>query len=66
MVRICFVNSSIRTTESARQVPFGIAQLAALADQWGAEVGLEDVNIRQINVNVMTKDMVDEEKSWGD
>ena len=47
-------------------MPFGIAQLAALADQLGAEVGLEDVNIKQINVNVMTKDMVDEEKSWGD
>lgn len=59
MVRIAFLNPPVRADEPAKHVPYGIAQLAAIADEWGAQVAVEDNNATRFPIEVIRQSMKD-------
>jgi len=57
LVRICFLNPPIRAGEPAKHVPYGIASLAAVADEWGAQVAVEDNNATRFPIEVIRQSL---------
>lgn len=67
MVRIAFINppTSRTTLEGAKHVPYGLAQLAAVADSKGAQVAVIDVNATLAEMDVIRDELKSEVKDYG-
>jgi len=57
MTRVIFMNSPIRQADRPKHIPYGLAILAALADEAGIDVGILDVNAFRLNREQVRRDL---------